>query len=55
MADPAIRGDDDGRGDVLRDWTGVLVHSGSNQHEISITVRVAAHRRLRELDRCAYR
>lgn len=55
MADPTVRGDDDGRGDVFRHRAGVFVHAGTIYHEVCAAVGVAAHCGFREPDCCAYR
>lgn len=48
MAGAAVRGDDDGRGDVLCDRAGVLVHAGAGQHEVRAAVSLASHGGFRE-------
>lgn len=55
VAGAPIRGDDDGRGDVLRDGAGVLVHAGAGEHEVRAAVHLAAHGGLRKPHRGAHR
>lgn len=51
LADPSVRPPHHRRGHVLHHWPGVLLLSGSGQHEVCAAGWLAAHRGVRKRDR----